>query len=272
MTDITMFTRLLFREKKVSVVYHCRPLKLKKGQESVFDRQEKLPDFNQQALSSSRIDLIGGGGLGGQIGEGLIRKGIGELVILDPDVAQPSNLSRQKFYKSDLYKNKAIRLARNLAKEGFNSTRLQGIALSFQDAVAAGFDLSAADIAVCAVDNNPTRVFASRFYRERNIPVIFTAVSAKADHGYVFIQTGKKDDPCFGCQFPHSINDDTYPCPGTPAVLDILKTVAGIVTYAVDSLIMKRLRTWVYKDIFLDGTIPGADSIIERRINCKLCQ
>ena len=272
MTNITIFTRLHFREKKVSVVYHCRPLKLKKWQESVFDRQEKLPGFNQQVLSSSRIILIGGGGLGGEISFGLTRKGVGEIIILDPDVAQPSNLSRQKFYKSDLYKNKAIRLARNLAKEGFNSTRLQGIALSFQDAVAAGFDLSAADIAVCAVDNNPTRVFASRFYRERNIPVIFTAVSAKADHGYVFIQTGKKDDPCFGCQFPHSINDDTYPCPGTPAVLDILKTVAGIVTYAVDSLIMKRLRTWVYKDIFLDGTIPGADSIIERRINCKLCQ
>jgi molybdopterin/thiamine biosynthesis adenylyltransferase len=269
---ISMFTRLIFNGKNnCTVIYRCKPLKLKDKQESVFDRQEKLPSFNQQAYSSSRIILIGAGGLGGQCGEGLTRKGIGELVILDPDVVEPSNLSRQKFYKSDLYKNKAIRLARNLAKEGFSPTRLQGIALSFQDAVDAGFDLLG-NVAICGVDNNPTRVFASRFYRERNIPVIFTAVSAQADHGYVFIQTGKKDDPCFGCLFPKSVNDDTYPCPGTPAVLDILKTVAGIVTYAVDSLIMKRLRIWGYKDIFLDGTIPGADSVIERRINCKLCR
>ena len=47
---------------------------------------------------------------------------------------------------------------------------------------------------------------------------------------------------------------------------------ATILTYAVDSLIMKRLRTWGYKDIFLDGTIPGADSRVEKRPNCKLCQ
>src|ERR671922_1975186 len=91
LTDITMFTRLLFREKKVSVVYHCRPLKLKKGQESVFDRQEKLPDFNQQSLSSSRIILIGGGGLGGEISFGLTRKGVGEIIILDNDIVDTSN-------------------------------------------------------------------------------------------------------------------------------------------------------------------------------------
>ena len=47
---------------------------------------------------------------------------------------------------------------------------------------------------------------------------------------------------------------------------------ATIVTYAVDSLIMKRLRTWNFKSCYLDGTIPGSDSIIEKRINCKLCQ
>ena len=116
---MNIFTKFNSRAKNTSVIYHCRPLKLKAGEESVFDRQEKLPHFNQQALSSSRIILIGGGGLGGQCGEGLTRKGIGELVILDSDVVEPSNLSRQKFYKSDLYKNKAIRLARNLAKEGF---------------------------------------------------------------------------------------------------------------------------------------------------------
>jgi molybdopterin/thiamine biosynthesis adenylyltransferase len=201
---MNIFTKFNSRAKNTSVIYHCRHLKLKGGEESVFDRQEKLPHFNQHALEASRIILIGAGGLGGQCGEGLTRKGIGELVILDPDVVSPSNLSRQKFYKSDLYKNKAIRLARNLAKEGFSPTRLQGISLSFQDAVDAGFNLSG-DVAICGVDNNPTRVFASLFFSERNIPVIFTAVSAQADHGYVFIQEAAEDKACFGCLFPKSI-------------------------------------------------------------------
>jgi hypothetical protein len=34
---------------------------------------------------------------------------------------------------------------------------------------------------------------------------------------------------------------------------------------------MKRLRVWNYKSVFLDGTIPGSDSLIKKRQNCKLC-
>jgi molybdopterin/thiamine biosynthesis adenylyltransferase len=267
---MSMFLKLRPRAKS-SVFYRCPRLKIKQQEPSVTDRQEKVPGFNQQALSQARIIQIGAGGLGGEVGVTLTRKGIGELVILDFDIVEPSNLSRQKFYKSDLYKNKAIRLARNLAKEGFCATRLQGIALSFQDAVEQGIDLLGS-VAIVGVDNNPTRVAASRFYRKHHIPVIFTAVSAQADHGYVFIQELGEGKPCFGCLFPKSVNDDTYPCPGTPAVLDILKTVAGIVTYSVDSLLMKRLRTWNFKSCYLDGTIPGSDSMIEKRRNCKLCQ
>jgi molybdopterin/thiamine biosynthesis adenylyltransferase len=227
-----------------------------------------VPGFNQQALADSRIILIGAGGLGGEIGEALVRKGIGHLIILDPDIAEPSNLSRQRFYKSDLYKNKGKRLARNLAKEGFCGSLVQGYALSFQEAHESGVDLLGT-ISIVGVDNNPTRIAASRFYSKQGIPVIFTAVSAQADHGYVFIQEPGK--ACFGCLFPRSINNDTYPCPGTPAIKDILKIMGGIVSYAVDTLIMKRLRVWNYKSIFLDGTIPGSDSLIEARQDCKLC-
>jgi molybdopterin-synthase adenylyltransferase len=224
--------------------------------------------YNQQALAGSRIIQLGGGGLGGETGEALVRKGIGELVILDPDIVEPTNLNRQRFYQRDLYKNKGERLARNLAQEGYCGSLIQGYALSFQEAHENGVDLLGT-IAIVAVDNNPTRIAASHFYSKQGIPVIFTAVSAQADHGYVFIQEPGK--ACFGCLFPRSINDDTYPCPGTPAVKDILKVMAGIVSYAVDSLIMKRLRVWNYKSVFLDGTIPGSDWLIDIRKECKLC-
>jgi molybdopterin/thiamine biosynthesis adenylyltransferase len=225
--------------------------------------------YNQQALADSRIIQLGAGGLGGETGEALVRKGIGELLILDPDIVEPTNLNRQRFYQRDLYKNKGERLARNLAQEGYCGSLIQGYALSFQEAHEIGVDLLGT-IAIVAVDNNPTRIAASHFYSKQGIPVIFTAVSAQADHGYVFIQEPGK--ACFGCLFPRSINDDTYPCPGTPAVKDILKVMGGIVSYAVDSLIMKRLRVWNYKSVFLDGTIPGSDSLIEARKECKLCQ
>jgi molybdopterin/thiamine biosynthesis adenylyltransferase len=262
-----MFTKLSSRPSP-SVSYRCKRLEGKTNEPSVTDRQEKVAGFSQQALTAARIILIGGGGLGGEIGEALVRKGIGELCILDPDIVEPTNLNRQRFYETDLYKNKAKCLARNLAKEGFCGTLIQGYGLSFEEACKRGIDLLGS-VAIVGVDNNPTRIAACGLYRKEGLPVIFTAVSRQADHGYVFIQ--EPGQACFACLFPRAVNDDTYPCPGTPAVKDILKVMGGIVSYAVDTLTMKRLRVWNYKSIFLDGTIPGSDSLIEARQDCKLC-
>lgn len=253
------------------VTYRTKRLRVRANSLAVTDRQERVLRFTQQALTEARVLLIGAGGLGGEIGEALVRKGVGQLIIFDPDVVTPSNLSRQLFYKSDLYKNKAHRLARNLAKEGFCGALIQGYGLSFEAALEQGIDvLGSGSVAIVGIDNNPGRVAASRFYREHRIPVIFTAVSAQADHGYVFIQ--EPGEACFGCLFPDSVNDETYPCPGTPAVKDILKVVAGIVVYAVDTLLMKRLRCWNFKSLYLDGSVPGFDCVIEKREDCKLCQ
>jgi hypothetical protein len=103
------------------------------------------------------------------------------------------------------------------------------------------------------------------------VPVVFTAVSETADHGYIFVQ--EPGQACWGCAFPDEVNDETYPCPGTPAVKDILKVVAGIAVYAVDTLLpgMARLRCWNYKDVYLDGSIPGNDWQVKRRKDCQLC-
>jgi molybdopterin/thiamine biosynthesis adenylyltransferase len=207
--------------------------------------------------------------LGSEIGEGLVRKGIGNLNIFDGDTVELSNLNRQKFYKKDLYKYKAVQLAKNLSKEGISATKINGFPHTLQEAIACNeYDLSC-HVAVCGVDNNQSRVFAAELYYRLGIPVIFTAVNEEGNAGYVFVQ--EKGKACFGCFRPNAIDDKQTPCPGSPAIKDILKVVAGIVLYAVDSLFMERLRVWNYKEIFLDGTIPEFCTIIERKHDCKLC-
>jgi molybdopterin/thiamine biosynthesis adenylyltransferase len=213
----------------------------------------------------------GGGGVGSEIGEGLVRKGVGTLVILDHDLVEPTNLIRQHFYERDLGKPKAHRLAKNLAREGFCGTVIRGYALRLEEAIAQGIDLSGS-VAIVGVDNARGRIAASRFFRSLGMPVVFTAVSEDANNGYVFVQEAAPDAPCFACLFPDAVHDTTDPCPGTPAIKDILKVVAGIVVYAVDTLLpgMARPRSWNYKEIFLDG-FPGRDWTVERRENCQLC-
>ena len=175
----------------------------------VEDRQVSLKGFNQEALAKARVILIGAGGLGGEIGEALVRKGVGTIVIFDYDLVEPTNLNRQRFYKNDLGHPKSHRLAANLAKEGFLGSTLMGYSISFQDGLQYGIDMTGnVSVVVCGVDNNPCRVAVSTYYREQHIPVIFTSVSETADHGYVYVQ--EPDKGCFACQFPKAVHDETY--------------------------------------------------------------
>ena len=52
------------------------------------------PD-QQQTLQQSRVAVIGCGGLGGYVIEELVRIGVGQLHLFDPDVFAPSNCNRQ---------------------------------------------------------------------------------------------------------------------------------------------------------------------------------
>jgi len=49
----------------------------------------------QRALFSSRIVIVGLGGLGGHVLEQMARAGVGHITGIDPDVFEPSNLNRQ---------------------------------------------------------------------------------------------------------------------------------------------------------------------------------
>jgi molybdopterin/thiamine biosynthesis adenylyltransferase len=225
--------------------------------------------FSHLTLRKLKVVMAGAGGIGSEVGEGLVRKGIGDLTIIDHDKVELTNLNRQRFSKRDIGKYKVKQLTKKLSKEGFFSTTITGIPLKFEEAVEKGVNL-ACDVAICGVDSDPSRVFISKYYSKLGIPVIFTAVSESASNGYVFAQENEK--ACFGCFMPDALSGDKEnPCPGSPSLKDILKVVSGVVLYVVDSLFMERLRVWNYKEIFLDGTIPEFCTKIDRKQDCKLC-
>ncbi|MFQ5858104.1 MAG: hypothetical protein ACE5LU_21070, partial [Anaerolineae bacterium] len=81
--------------------------------------------------------------------------------------------------------------------------------------------------------------------------------------GYVFVQTSQPDAPCFLCLFPDAAEDRrVHGCAG--ASIEILKVVAGIALYAVDSLLMPRPRPWNYKQVFLDQGQDGHRTVRPR--------
>ena len=230
-------------------------------------RQRLIPGFDQDVYSKVSVCCVGAGGIISHIAPTLARKGIGRITLLDRDIVEPTNLNRQRFYERDLGKNKALALAENLQRECIAATEIRGFATRLEEAIDRGIDLSS-NVAVCGVDNNPARIAASRFFRIHEIPVIFTAVSRDGDHGYVFVQD--KTGPCIACLFPDMADDDRYPCPGTPAIADILQAVGALAVYSVDTLVMARGRCWNYRRISLSDESLDGTATVPARQGCRM--
>jgi len=234
---------------------------------TVTDRQERIDGFDQSALARATGIIIGAGGIGSEVCEGLVRKGIGRLRIFDFDEVDITNLNRQLFFKRDLWKKKGVRLAKNLAPHAVGGTVLEGYGWSLQDAIARKLDLTGSFFLV-GVDNGKTRVDTSQLSRELGMTAVYIAVDLQAEAGYVFVQD--PGNACFGCLFPKTMYGRKAPCQ-TPASKDILKVVAGLALYAIDSLLMQRKRNWNYREVHLAGFMPDVQRQVEKLPTCPLC-
>ena len=235
---------------------------------SVDDRQRRIPGFCQETLSGLTALVVGAGALGGAISEGLVRKGVGTLKTLDFDTVDVPNLNRQFFFVRDIHQPKAYALARNLEPHGAMGTRILAWNLSFENAQAAGVDLSC-DVVVSAVDDAQTRGAITQFALEQKMPAVFGGASEKADYARLFVQ--EVDGPCFACAFPEEATGGRTPCPGSPAIKDLFMQLGGLMLYAIDSLFMERRRTWnLYGLCPSDGDLTTSGRV-EKRPDCPIC-
>lgn len=122
----------------------------------------------------------------------------------------------------------------------------------FQKAIEEKIDISC-DIAICVPDNDETRIFVSK-HCLKTTPVILIGLDQIANTGYISIQEPGKAS--FSDYFSNAMNKRRAPCPKTPAIIDIVKIVAGYVLFTVDSVTMERKRNWNFRQFFLCGVVP----------------
>ena len=71
---------------------------LEKKEIKRFDRQMRLPGWNQTALKESVVLIAGVGGLGCEIAKNLAMAGVGTIHLVDMDTIEYSNLNRQLLF------------------------------------------------------------------------------------------------------------------------------------------------------------------------------
>lgn len=130
----------------------------------------------QLALLRATVAVIGLGGLGGFVAEGLARVGIGRLVLVDGDVFEEHNLNRQLLSDETVL---------GLSKAHVAAERIRRVNPTVETVVCAepaGADnlpgiLAGVDVVVDALDRLPTRLMLQEHAARAGVPMVHGAVA-----------------------------------------------------------------------------------------------
>ena len=196
-----------------------------------FSRQIVLKDIGtigQKKILSSKVLIVGAGGLGSPAAEFLSRAGIGRIGIIDNDKINLSNLHRQSLYfTSDIGKSK-VKIAKDRIKK-INNNTLNNINCKKI--------INDYDYVVDGSENFTTRFLLNDFCLKFKKFLVTGAISKFDGHIFTFNFKDKKI-PCLRCFFQESkISDNLLSC----ETEGILGTVAGIVGTIQANEVLKKI-------------------------------
>jgi len=204
-----------------------------------FSRQIVLKDIGilgQKKILSSKVLIIGAGGLGSPVAEFLSRAGIGSLGIVDDDTVSLSNLHRQSLYSTPDIGKLKVKIAKNKIKKINPNTRvtIYKIRLNNENFKKIIKDY---DYVVDGSDNFTTKFLLNDYCLKFKKILITGAISKFDGHIFTFDFRNKKT-PCLRCFFQVSnILDDLLDCESE----GILGTVAGIVGTIQANEVLKKI-------------------------------
>ena len=213
--------------------------KLNKNLIERYSRQIVLKDIGtlgQKKIFSSKILIVGAGGLGSPVAEFLTRAGVGTIGIVDNDKINLSNLHRQSLYgMADIGKNKVFIVKKKLNNINKNTkVNVYNFRLNNKNFIKI---INKYDLIVDGSDNFKTKFLLNDFCLKYKKILITGAISKFDGHIFSFNFKNKKL-PCLRCFFQESeINEDLLNCESE----GILGTVAGIVGIIQANEVLKKI-------------------------------
>ena len=196
-----------------------------------FDRQVRFAPLGRQGqanLVSARVLVVGCGALGGVLAQTAFRSGVGELVLVDRDVVELSNLPRQVLFDERHARDgtpKALAARETLEQSG-GPTQVRAHVLHLD---ARNLELVAEDVDLVldGTDNLETRYLLNDFCVEREVPWVYAGVVGSS--GLVLpILPGRS--ACLACVFPEAPPPGVLPTCDTAGV--VLPAVGAVASFA----------------------------------------
>ncbi len=204
-----------------------------------YERQSRIPAWDQTRLSQATIAIVGAGALGNHVCLGLIGLGVGTLKIYDYDRIEPHNLNRQSlFCEADVGQNKAEALASRL-KERNSTIFIVGIDQKIEEDTVDTV-LGNVDVIVDCVDRIYVRRILNRFALMENIPLIHGGISWLGGQAGILTRT----TPCVNCIYPPEVQqtelEEETSCTRKPeaSVVYISQMIGGLMVNLIRRVLL----------------------------------
>ncbi len=203
-----------------------RPPELTEAQRERYSRHILLPEVGetgQAKLLSSKVLLLGAGGLGSPAAVYLAAAGVGTIGLVDADVVDASNLQRQIVHATSRVGMPKV----DSAEIAINELNPDVKVVKFQERVnSANVDriFKGWDVVIDGCDNFPTRYLVNDASVFNKVPVV---------HGSIFRFDGQVttfkpfDGPCYRCLYPEPPPAHLAPSCAEAGVLGILCGIVG---------------------------------------------
>jgi molybdopterin/thiamine biosynthesis adenylyltransferase len=173
-----------------------RPVKLFDDQR--FGRFELISWWDQTRLKNSRVLVIGAGALGNEILKNLALLGVGQVVVVDLDTIEHSNLTRSVLFRAaDVGKAKS-EVAALRAKELWPDLSIRALRGDIIHDIGAGV-FRWADVVIGGLDNREARLAINRHCWRLNKPFVDGAIEVIQGIARVFRPDEAQQSPCYEC-------------------------------------------------------------------------
>ena len=201
---------------------------LNKSQIERFSRQLVLKNIGakgQKKILSSKVLIVGVGGLGCPAAENLVRAGVGTVGLIDNDVVNLSNIHRQSLFSSKDIKKQKVSVAAKKLKEINPLTKIETYKLRLNEKNIKNI-IKDYELIIDGSDNFKTKFLINDYCIKLKKKLVTGAISKFDGHVFTFDFKDKKTASLKNFYQEKEISDDIFNCE-FDGVLGTTATIVG---------------------------------------------